>query len=46
MRAVGTEHKTGQNFTILIILLREQLLSQLVSNPTRGGDYTRPAVCR
>lgn len=37
MEAVGTEHKTVQNFKILIILLREQLLSQLVSEPTRGG---------
>lgn len=37
MGAVGTEHKTVQNFKILIFLLREQLLSQLVSEPTRGG---------
>lgn len=38
MGAVGTEHKSVWKFEI-IILLREQLLSQLVSNPTRR-DWT------
>lgn len=43
MGAIGIEHKTVGNLKILKILPREELLSQLMSDPTRGEDYTRPA---